>query len=221
MDFNYIKSYIKKIGKPKVLFIWIPKNAGTSIYRSLNASCGMREYLTSEYAIQSFTNNGLATFGHMDINLLLDNKIIKKSFYRKSFKFCVCRNPYDRFVSLSHYMKKKKLIPYQYQPLDLMSDIIRKGIPEPGILNVDGISQCNRQVEWLKNIEIDKVLRFENINEEIKELEPILNTEIDLKYLNISSARKTVSMELDSKTIKLIKEYYEEDFLRFDYSFSI
>jgi len=220
IDLKYTKTYINQIGKPKVLFIWIPKNAGTSIYEGLQNSLGMKRFLTIEEAKKDFTNNGLVTFGHINVRDLLNESIILEKFYNKAFKFCVSRNPFDRFVSLLHYLKKHNRIPLNYKSIDLINDIIN-GIPPVGLYNFKGISQCNRQVDWIHNIELDEVLRFESINDGITRLNSLFGKNIGLHHKNKSPNRNTDISELDDKSIQLIQEYYEPDFLKFNYSMKI
>lgn len=210
-------NFLKHFNRKKVLFIWMPKTAGTSLYIALKESSKMREYLTIEYAKDFFNNQGLVTFSHISIKSLRESGIISDKFYADSYKFCVCRNPFDRFVSLFHYLKKRKLIEDHLTPFDLMNKIM-EGIPPIGAYNVKGLSQCNPQVEWIRDIELDEILRFENLDKDIKSLEKFLNTEIEIPLLNTSPNRKKISDELDLETMELIKEYYKEDFEFFNYS---
>ena len=69
--------------KPKVIFIHIPKNAGSSIERAL---------FNTEGAVSHMTALNRA---NEDIDL-----------FNKSFKFAIVRNPYDRFVSAYEYLKQ-------------------------------------------------------------------------------------------------------------------
>lgn len=214
---TYIKDYISVIGQPKILFVWIPKNAGTSFYEALKTSVNMKMFLKINDINKKFISKGSATFGHINVVELLNENIIDKSYYEDSFVFCICRNPYDRFVSLFHYLKKQNRIPKDYMPVDLIHDIV-KGIPPVGLYNFKGISQCNRQVDWIEGLKINKVLRFENLNTDALQLAKELGFKISLPHVNQSDNRKKIHEELDSKTIELIQKYYQEDFISFNYS---
>lgn len=210
-------NYLKHLKRKKILFIWMPKTAGTSLYLALRESYNMREYLTIDYAKEFFNNQGPVTFSHISIKALKDLGIIKDNFYSNSYKFCVCRNPFDRFVSLFHYMKKRNLIADHLTAQDFMKEIM-KGIPPIGAYNVKGLSQCNPQIDWIRGIEINQILRFENLDNDIKLLEALLNTRVELPVINVSPNRKKITEELDAITIELIKEFYKEDFEFFNYS---
>lgn len=212
------KNFFKYFKRKKVLFVWIPKSAGTSLSMSLKKSCNMREFLSVEYAKEFFNNQGSVTFGHISAKKLNDIGVINDKFFNESFKFCVCRNPFDRFISLFHYLKKRELIPESFTPLDLILKI-KDGLPAVGLYNVKGLSQCNPQVDWIKEIELNMVLRFEDLQNEKLKLESILKTKIDLPQLNNSLLRKNAHEELDNKSIELIKIFYKEDFEFFGYSF--
>lgn len=214
------KEYVSTIGKPKILFVWIPKNAGTSFFEALQVSINMKVFLKVKDIKRSFTNGGSVTFGHIGVAHLLDEKIISDGYYKKSFVFCICRNPYDRFVSLYHYLKKQNRIPSDYDKLDLMNAIV-KGIPPVGLYNFEGISQCNPQVDWIAGIKIDRILRFEDLSSDAHSLSQELGFEIELPHVNQSEDRKKFYKELDKETIVLIQNFYKVDFERFNYSMEL
>jgi hypothetical protein len=212
----YLKDYISIFHEPKILFVWIPKNAGTSFYEAFRESINMKMFLQLKHIKRKFTNKGSATFGHISIIELINENIIDRSYYNKSYVFCICRNPYDRFVSLFHYLKKQNRIPSDYKPIDLITEII-KGITPIGLYNFEGLSQCNQQVDWIKGLQIKRVLRFESLNSDTEELSNELDIKLDIPHVNQSVNRKKYYEELDMETIELVKEYYKEDFLRFNY----
>mgnify|MGYP006279717631 CR=1 FL=1 len=87
--------------KRDVLFFWIPKNAGTSIYKVLKEyDCPKLKHL---YLSKTFDNSGYVTFSHISINYLLERNIISKKYFNDAYKFCFVRNPWDRLVSIYHY----------------------------------------------------------------------------------------------------------------------
>ncbi len=92
--------------KKNVLFIWIPKAAGTSIRKALDKyGCPTLTHPKSMYhdSYLSFNNKGFVTFGHVNISYLLKKGIVNREYFDGAFKFCFVRNPWDRLVSLYHY----------------------------------------------------------------------------------------------------------------------
>jgi hypothetical protein len=215
-----IASFVKNINKPKLLFIWIPKNAGTSVYESLNDTIGMKKILEVSKAKSNFFNHGSVTFGHMDIGELRKHEIISQKYYRDSFKFCFTRNPYDRFLSLFHYFQIVNRIPPGYTYRTLIEEV-KSGIEPVGLYNFKDLSQCNKQVEWIKNIELDRFYRFENLQDAFYDLSKVTNKNVQLIHENKSANNKDRRKALDQETVNMIQEFYEEDFLKFGYSFDI
>ena len=91
-----------------LLFIHIPKTGGEFIQSKYNFYQHWKnsKVYKNVYKLKYFENNENFCFGHADIKLILENKIISKDFYNKSFKFCIVRNPYDRFLSIYLYFSK-------------------------------------------------------------------------------------------------------------------
>ncbi|WP_417698442.1 sulfotransferase family 2 domain-containing protein, partial [Psychromonas sp.] len=75
--------YRKYTRKYKCIFIHIPKTAGTSILMTLIGKDSLKDH--SNY---------------------YDFKRINSVKFKKYYKFCFVRNPYDRAVSLYEYLKK-------------------------------------------------------------------------------------------------------------------
>jgi len=97
-----------------LIFIAIPKCAGTSTVHFLNNKIGMNMYLSvncdniSPSHISKFNNIGHSCFSHADLNVLLEKKIISREYYDNSFKFCFIRNPWSRAVSLFFFQELDK-----------------------------------------------------------------------------------------------------------------
>ncbi len=214
---NNLKYLWTTRNEPKILFLWIPKNAGTSIYTVLNRHISMKKFIDINEASNSFRNTGAVTFGHISIQLLRNKKIISTSYYRKSKIFCVSRNPYDRLISLLHYHKKHNLIPQDYNASDFLNKIL-EGIPPIGSYNSKDLSLCNPQITWTKGIRVDKILPFENPKEIEKFLSQIIGAHSTLQHINNSPKRKSFMEELDNDSISKINSFYKEDFEFFGYN---
>ena len=86
-----------------LLFIHIPKNAGTTIARVLEPINS--RYTDNEYE-DGINEDEDATYGHIDVKELYMNGFISPLAWDNYFKFCFVRNPWDRMVSLYKYLNK-------------------------------------------------------------------------------------------------------------------
>jgi len=172
--------------KYKFIFLKTTKTAGTSIEIALSKFCGSRDIITPlvsedeeirknlgfrdpqnymsrpwQYSIKDvvrFLQRGhrQQRFHHhmsaRDVRELVSRKI-----WKTYFKFCVERNPWDRLVSLYYWM-------YRLKPPPTFSDFVRSEFPFRlnqkgfGIYTIDG------------KIAVDKICRFENLENELEEI---------------------------------------------------
>ncbi len=213
-----IKNFRKHYKYDNVIFIWIPKTAGTSLTASINQIIPVQEYLKVEDIKHNFPNTGFSTFGHISLRALLDYKLVSKKYYNNSKTFCISRNPYDRFISLYHYSKKVNRIPDELT-IDEFVTQIKNGIPNIGLYNVKGLSQCHPQITWIKDIRIDNVFKFEDITNNSQSIYDYLGIKpAEMTHLNKSSARKSFTEELQKEHIEFVNSYYKADFDYFGYS---
>lgn len=144
-----------------ILFTWIPKNAGSSFYSLMKERRGMSLYLDN---FHHFTNKSSVTFGHVDVRLLINMKIISKEYWDKAIKVAIIRNPYSRFISLyQDFLRSKRLAP-DTTPKEF-AHVLRHYSRAPGMYNVLDYSQCASQVSWL--LPGVRLLRFEYLQEDV------------------------------------------------------
>ena len=78
------------------------------------------------------------------------------------------------------------------------------------------------QVEWLKNnegkIDIDKIIRFENLNEGINEVFKTLEIEHKLQHLK-RTYRTNYRDFYDDQTKQIVTDWFHEDIKEFGYTF--
>ena len=185
-----------------VIFIHVPKTAGTSIrfsfkFNSENKSKGFRK--------------------HNDVNKVIS--LIGFSDFMKCFKFTFVRNPWDRL--LSHYyfaLRKGRII-----DLDHQYSFKKWAI---SIFNSDDLTSKIRfnnqpQVDWLKYDgevqDFNFIGRYENLEDDYKKLVEMLSTNAILECRNINPLRLNYKEHFDSELKKLVSVFYEEDIDTFKY----
>jgi|SRR6056297_452495 len=150
---------------PKMVFIWTPKTAGSSVFRFLNAGLGMRKLKTTNLAM-SFRNCGSVTFGHIHDLSLLKFGIVSGDFHDRAFKFSFVRNPYARVASLYNYSTRRDLLDGDGFDKFLDRVFLR---PPVGMYNRVGLSQTNPQTDWLigetGDLLADRIFRVEAFDE--------------------------------------------------------
>jgi hypothetical protein len=221
-----------------LLFVWIPKCAGTSLFETLRPKI-LKLRDPKDY--KHFKNKGWVTFGHVDINYLKEKEIINREFLKHSFKFAIVRNPWDRAVSVYKYKKLDKHLNFEEycyllkrylkskkQPDNnlinkiLINNKIKKGIPKIGKYNEIGISHANRQLDWITNnkneIFVDKIYKLENIEDDMKDLSTKIGININLPKKN-SSKRGHYKNYYNETSRKIIESIYEQDIKTFNYKF--
>jgi len=190
--------------KHNLIFLHIPKNAGTSIIETLGMS-----------------------HGHTD----LENMNSLKEKHPTAKTFVVVRNPWDRVVSVYKYLRMKKSFWHSRDgctKFGITPDHIKaqkcKDFKEfvHKIKNKDfkQAVHLRPQTCWIpKNILVDHVLYYEqNLNEQFKIK---LNVDIELKILNVSDKdnNKTYRDYYDEETKQIISDVYKSDIIQLGYAF--
>ncbi|MBC8395237.1 MAG: sulfotransferase family 2 domain-containing protein [Bacteroidetes bacterium] len=206
-----------------LLFIHIPKAAGTSIIKSLGCQERWRNASHEMHDIDlPIDDNENLSFGHVDINEVRSRSLISDTQWNKYYKFCFVRNPWDRAVSLYEYIKKQG-----NQYMSFNSFVFNLPNTESvGFYNVNKFSQCQPQVKWIPE-DIDYIGKVETIHSDIERISQILNTEITHpKKNNVTKERGSKHYHdyfPDTKEGQFLKDevadFYSEDIKRFNYTF--
>lgn len=206
---EYLVDFKKFIIRPKlnfdhsnkILFIHIPKTGGTSIATALYGKASSHPTLRDYY---------------------LSNKKHTNNY----FKFCVVRNPYDRVISTYSHISNRP---------NSVSKVILKEWKKHKISSFDDFINCmdkdcsykqlrnkivhlRPQVEMIryKKVKIDKIYKFENFDEIVKELNS--KYQIQIKKLN-TSPRTKFDIRLSERNRKVIIKRFKDDFIFFNYKY--
>lgn len=206
---------------PACCFLWVPKAAGTSVFEWLATEIGMKK-LRDQRDFRVFPNRGAVTFGHVHYLSLRSAGYVNDAYHAESVRFTVVRNPYERIVSLYGYLQRHR----NYS--DDFGTFLYKvecELPSIGLYNVAGLSQANRQLDWLLNAEgrllPQKIFHQENL-EEIEDVLPRLLNWSPLNRLPHKNVNKNVKSldELlggNAEHLAIINRVYRADFERLNY----
>lgn len=191
--------------KYNILFVHIPKNAGTSVCEYIQ--CG---------------------HGHKNVDVLMKNKIK----YPTAISCCIVRNPWDRIWSLYNYFKMKdsywhsntKKAPNKLTEQHIITQTQCKNFTDFVKLVTTKKIDCihtKSQVSWIKydgKIIVDKIIFFEDdLNTQFNN---ILNSQnFKLNCINSSNKPCTYKEQYTDETKKMIYNFYIEDITEFNYKF--
>jgi chondroitin 4-sulfotransferase 11 len=193
-----INSPLHKGKNTNYVFIHINKTAGTSIVDVIGKP--FRKHLTVKDVIN----------------------VIGQQKWDEAYTFTVIRNPWDKVVSQYKHAIKMNSNNMAKKSIEF-KDWVACTYGEPKDPFYYGRAQMFfPQVEWLKNfqgkIDVDKIIRFENLNEGINEVFNTLAIDSDLPHLN--ETHKTNYRDFyDNESKQIISEWFHEDIQVFEYTF--
>ena len=177
------------------VFIHIPRTAGISIEKSLNLKRYTKDLVVGE------EYEGLITFNHYPMKYVIE---LGKFDTNGRFFFTFVRNPFDRCVSLWKFAQKTKYFHGTF------AEFVR-AIPDMHL------SYRMRQYEWLQDVTVEFVGRFENLEYYFKLIRIILGVgPVELQHLNATEHKPFLDY-YDIETAKAVSRYYGRDFEEFGY----
>lgn len=223
----------------RFIFFRTEKTAGSSIEFALAKYCGPTDIVTSGGA-KAETLRGLPLrkerprwvkhipfrtgnmrrilpqyFGlHTHATARHVKKLVGDNVFRSYFKFCVERNPWDRQVSL-YFQRNKRSGNENHFDRDMRSFIFRT-------------FHYTRMKNWQTytidgRIAVDRVLRYERLEEELSDLLKTINLPDDLRLPSRRSEFRTDGRsyrEFYSKTTReLVAKWYRKEIEAFGYAF--
>ena len=206
-----------------VIFVWIPKSAGTSVFAAMEKH-GAQKLLSTQAIAAYFRQKGVVTFGHIYVPALIQSGLVTHNFFQSSYKFTIVRNPFDRLVSLYEYLKRMNFLP-KTTTFDIFCEYVRaRAWEDIGLINHDGLNQLHPQTTWILDamgkVFIDDIYRFEDLSNQWSEIWTRVGMPGKPPPLDIlnRSERKPVSEYFCDRQIEIIQEVYRNDFAQFGYS---
>lgn len=197
----------------KILFIHIPKCAGTSIARSLGMFFGDPLTMNTEilYGIDKNNNNVLQS-----LPLEYYSDYVSESLISEYVKFTVVRNPYDRV--LSDYSWKNRGCKTLYDFLILIKNYLSTHTKKDTIkYNKISPNHMLPQYEYIKSdkFTLDHIIKFENIQQDLNDN---IDKTVVLKKINTSKHERWEHyFKNHPECISLVNEIYAIDFEKFNY----
>ncbi|MEO9811067.1 sulfotransferase family 2 domain-containing protein, partial [Marinobacter alexandrii] len=197
---------LEKFNEYNMIFIHIPKAAGTAINQGLFGR--------------------LAGLGHASCQKYL--QIYGSAKFNSMFKFTFTRNPYDRFVSAYEYLKtggnnshdalfKREFID-KYRSFD---DFVLNGFSKND--DIRKHIHFRKQADFIfidDKLAVDFVGRHENIQDDYQYIASMIHDAKDLKTKNASTREKSFEDYFQTDSIRsVINEFYEPDFRLLKYDF--
>lgn len=216
----------------KTIFIHIPKCAGTSVEKILGTASEEeffshnRIYFTKGITVErsKFTSDEYmkcVSKTPQHLNFIELKKILPSEVFNSFDKFTVVRNPFSRVVSEYKYHLANNSLP----DIISFSSVLN-------YLKTDGFYKTHRfdghldtQTSFLvnENGELDssvKIFKFENINEcfnELYKISPIKHPIHARKNAGTDDYKEYYTQEFAD----IVREYYKEDFINFNYSMDL
>ena len=206
-------------GRPNAVFVHIPKTAGSHTMKAL----GLREFLYPSRS-KDWGNAGHVTFGHQDYPRLVQLGRVSKEFDESAFKFCFCRDPFDRAVS--HYfwcrMRHSDVVPETMTFVEFTRELGTLYISN-GALGIKGSpgrggrTWLYSQTTPIENIDMDFIGRYENLREDLQRVASILGTKVREADRLRSSEHGPYRTYYNDEAEENVKKFYQEDFEVFGY----
>lgn len=190
----------------KLIFIHIPKNAGTSISKKLE----------------------MKDIGHHTWNYYAHRYPQKWKTYKK---IAIIRNPWERVVSCYEYSKllnsywhsvngkskEGKHLDYELLKNKTFEECLNILKDNPKQLKHQGWKDQHHYIFKGNNSIIDKMIKIENLN---KELSIIMETNISIPHINVSNTTNYRDYYHNKEMIKIVGDIYKKDIEFFKYKFN-
>jgi len=211
----------------KFVFIKTSKTAGTSVEMYFEPYClpdestkitEDRDELICSAGIIGGRGNGVCDNLHSHMPAKSIKELITDKQWDQYLKFTIVRNPFDRLVSRYFFNRKVK-------------DAINIGdwkrqyvINDFRLFAQDSYYPLLGQITLGPNLVVDKVIRYESLQEGIAEVCELLNVEFDAtKIPHLKSGIRDKSFDIkalyDTATIRAVEEKYNREIDLFHYTF--
>ncbi len=199
--------------KHNFLFVHIPKTGGNSVQQAL------RDYADDELVCAAPFQDGVERFGLRNerFNLQKHSRLreyrreLGETLFRRLFKFCCVRNPWERAISF--YFSPHRG-PMNWSR-DTFIGLLQELIPSTAYLELDE-PEAARSAPFGN---VDFVMRFERLNEDFRRV----CDRIDIPFRELpvrnKSRREHFAQYYDAELIGLVAQQFRHEIEYFGYEF--
>ena len=197
--------------RPKFLFLHVPKTGGISLTEALITQADF-----SLLNVDAFPRGDNLISRHFSLRYLLENGVIE--LQRGALVFACVRHPYQRIPSAFSYMQKQgTYFPKSWSFDDFLAHC-RRSFLEAGGATSSHFLHAALQTSFLEcatNSTELLILKLERLQDDIKLIEQLLSTTLDIPFLNSSQVNPR---NLTKRQKEIIWKVWQRDFEEFDYS---
>jgi len=198
----------------KFIFVHAPKTGGSSIEKCLNKFLEEKIIIEGKNTkVRGKLTNPLEN-SYNSLKHATCTELIKQygDRFDKFYKFSVIRNPWDRLLSLYYWSTHNK----EYDKSLFIKKIFNK---------VSDVDESKRRTIWTlnkylcdedDNLLVDRVMQFDDLDIEFKEIKTLLNISEDIKLPHINKSRKKPNKNiLDNEVTEMIADLYTKEINKF------
>lgn len=207
--------------KHKFIFFHVPRTGGTSIEQILQPQSNFiyRNKVMYDFVSKNFGNKPFLKFYHSHTNAQVVKSAMKEQVFNHYFKFGVSRNPYDWFVSVYEYTKMA--IINKTPHFSDLQDVVKKCNGFKDFVYWAGDNASSFQYQYFfdqnENKIVDKIIKFENLQNELMQLQSYFNFAIDIPHVNSSSKGKSYKKYYTPELTEIIYASLKKDFKLLEY----
>ncbi len=192
-----------------IIFNWIPKNAGTSVYKAFRKK-GMVK-CKYRWQIKCALPSNILTFGHFDLRTIQALDAQHAKLVKGSKIVSIVRDPLDRFVSTYSYYERHGYLdrfPKLLSP-EIIIEMLERGlIPKVGFFHHRPLSMFNRQIDWIDMDMDHEFLLFENLTNETVSVAFGRN----VHFPRENAGNQQLTQKLTPAFIDRLKNFYRDDY---------
>lgn len=207
----------------KVIFIHIPKCAGSSI-KDFYFDYPKLDWRKPNYELlYGWCPKRKIHLQHATSRQLLEMNLIDPKIWESYYKFTFVRNPYDRSYSDYLWIQQDRNLKDSFRNYIKKEGAFKKVLSDNSIKEYRGDHLLNQTdfFDLKGEFELDFVGRFESLNDDISSLNKTIGIKkkFNIHAKNNKKRKKHYSHFYTGSKIKLVNEYYEKDIKLLGYSF--